>query len=265
MARTVTALALIVALFALLLSLAAPTAQAKGATPSGDGFRSRLTLFYGWTNYKSQSALTNSVTDISGNEIGGRGELEYWLGNRIGLALDGDHISGDMSPATAESFRGKPITQDSVAAELALKLIGHGNGENTEVVALAGPGMSFYSDVRSYSNQGFYDLVRVNVFGARVGARARLAFEEHFTLQLEGHWFAPLQLLGQTHTELDRKHSRNALGTVSLEYRYQSGVGIGLGGYYSLNRVTYQPNPAVPPQEVDFDIAAPFVYLRFGL
>ncbi|MBI3558493.1 MAG: hypothetical protein HY074_19660 [Deltaproteobacteria bacterium] len=249
-----------------LFFIASPGAIARESALADLGFRARFSGLYGNVNYTSASVTSNSTTAIGGTEWGGRVELEKWFNNRLGMLFEGEHISGDLNTGTVESFHGKPLAQQQVFGALGLKLLGssNSNASASELVVFAGPGIEFFSDMRSYTGKNFYDLARVNVFGARAAARARIAFDSHVLFEFSAAGFTPVSLLGQPKSVLQRQGTRCLLGTVSLEYLYDSGVGFGGGYFYEINRLEYQNTSDLPADTVDFNVSAPFVFVRFG-
>lgn len=213
--------------------------------------------------YSSESTQTNAKTNLKGTQWGFRFNSETWLGSLLGVGVDGDYTFAEFASNSALALKGKPIYHFYTSIDLLLRLFGSGGIKNTEIVLMAGPALSIFSNVMSYYNQNFYDLNRANLLGLKGGARFRFSLSNKWLLDLEGYWIVPYRIITAGNRTLSKASTHSYGWMVALEYFWVDSLNLGFG-YVSQNNHLFYTQDA-QSQDTSFKRDAPLVYCTFWI
>lgn len=239
-------------------------AEARQSSKKGGGeFRFRSGFLYGRVDYNSLSHSTNAVTTFDGSQYGARADLEVWFSSKLGVLLDGSYMQAELLD-NSNRFRGDPIYHAWGAFNFGYRLFGNGGATGSEFVTFAGPALEWFSDVRAYRGETFYDLNRPQVLGLKLGARWRWAFAKNYVSEIGGFWILPFTLRGTgSNNTLNKGATRSYGSTVSVEKRIAHGINLGAGFNYEQHRLEYKIGGAPGPQVVDFNLTTALFFIRF--
>lgn len=246
--------------FPVLAFLLAGATQAWGAESSSE-LRLWATVMFGPTNFSSTSNITNTQTSVRGNQPGIAGQAELWLGSHGGIIADGELVTVNLAN---NNVQGKFINFANGNLFGAFRLFGKGP-RSPELVFFSGPSINHFSAVRTYPGQSFYDVNRVNVFGAKTGARMRIPFDANTVAEASVSYFTPLSLVAPGGRTLDHSGSTSISTTARVDYFFKPGLNFGAGFRYEVNRLTFVPVGTTKPESVNFTTAMPMLFLGFSL
>lgn len=243
-------------LIAIIIAFLGP-AQLLAGSQSSASFRLRAAAMYGPAQFSSQSYVTNTKADVGGSQPGLSLDAESWFSSRVGVAF-----SGSLFTANVEGAAGKFINQAYTGIDAGVRVL-DGGASGPELALFAGPGVDYFSDVRVYPAQSFYDTNRINLFGFDFGARFRVALSRVVALELSAMYFAPSSILGNAAAKYQTGHSfRSALW---LDFPLGYSIEVGAGLRFDRNVLEFTPSDSARPETIKFDVTTPAVSIKFSL
>lgn len=248
----------------LLLAVASPAFAKRGVRKSAsEELRLRLGAFYGNYMYSSGLNGTPENTALTLMQPGGRAEFEGWLPkSSFGLLLISEGFALEHNNRDP-NYSGQPLYFANNSLNLGWRISGNGGAHNSQSDIFVGAAALLYPDVTTFSNRR-YDRVWARHSGLRIGFRNRVALTSGFVFEFGGYLIQPYKLIGHSGV-LSRTDSRNVGANVNFDIKMREGVSLGIGYYWGLNRMVYQPNGAIKPRIINFNTNSGLVSFLFWL